>query len=331
MSKKSRFFIFDYVMDINMREGKVPFNARIEKRYEEDKKRIIEKYDLYEETYFPELNIRLDPSQYTNSKTLAFIPSKPDFYKNRDNNWVYRNDYIIRSPINVNICAMIDILSRLITDQMIDELTETELEDIIVEFFRLNILHELVHFAQMMECMYEIELPKIFNYVENKNVLRRQIKQSLAYEFNNFMIEYMCVSDWYEIVQEDYEEKLTRMYYLVLGLNYLMNLTGTNKNNFETIYSNSLSTEDLIAYFEGVHLNKLEITDEDLLNLLEYVVDFKIKVNNYLRNAKSYIMNEKSKKYYPYSEYENLISKTIEDINEQESKYPRVFSNERYE
>ena len=331
MSKKSRFFIFDYVMDINMREGKVPFNARIEKRYEEDKKRIIEKYDLYEETYFPELNIRLDPSQYTNSKTLAFIPSKPDFYKNRDNNWVYRNDYLVGSPITVNICTMINLLSKLITDQMMEDLTESELEDIIVEFFRLNILHELVHFGQMTECMYEVELPKIFNYVGNKNVLRRQIKESTAYRYNNFMNEFMCVSDWYEIIQKDYDEKLATMYYLVLGLNYLMNLVGPNKNNIVNVHTNSLSTEDLIAYFEGVHLNKLEITDEDLLNLLEYVVDFKIKVNNYLRNAKSYIMNQKSKKYYPYSEYENLISKTIEDINEQESKYPRVFSNERYE
>lgn len=330
MSKKSRFFIFDFVMDVNLREGRLPFNARLEIRYEKDKLKIIEKYNLYEETYFPELNIRLDPSQYTNSKTLAFIPSKPEFYKNRDNNWIYRNDYPVGSPITVNICTMIDLLSKLITDQMMEELTETELEDIIVEFFRLNILHELVHFGQMTESMYEVELPKVFNYVESKNVLRRQIKESPAYKYNNFMNEFMCVSDWYEIVQKDYDEKLATMYYLVLGLNYLMNLVGPNKNNFADVHTNSLSTENLIAYFEGVHLNKLEITDEDLLSLLEYVVDFKIKVNNYLRNTKSYIMNEKPKKYYPYSEYEKFISESIEDNIDEESKYPRVFSNERY-
>lgn len=299
MSEKSRQKILNYIIGQGKNEN--IFLTEIYLRYEKDRELLISKYNMWEEQQFPELEFKLfNPSK--DNTELAYIIGRMEFYKNCDYNWEFNRVHLEKPKITVNIINVINELEELFTDKLIDELSNRELEKIILEYIRNIILHEMIHYVQMDLWKYKIELPKILNKFDNEHHLYKLITNSPNYNYHNFMIEFLCISDWYDIIKDEYDESLLNLYYGIMGIQPLLFLIYKYDNFPDRIKYFLLSKDERSDYFEAAHLDKLEVIEENFSDAIIEIVNFKIKCNNYLRNPSYYfnINMIKPKKFYPY-------------------------------
>ena len=299
MSKKSRQKILNYIIG----QGKTEniFLTEIYIRYEKDREMLINKYKMWEEQEFPELEFKLiNPSK--DDTELAYIIGRMEFYKNYKNNWEFNRVHLDTPKIIINVINLINELDDLITDKLVEEITNRELEKIILEYTRNIILHEMIHYIQMDMWEYKIELPQFLNKITTEHHLYKLIIDSPNYNYHNFLIEFLCISDWYEIIKEEYEGSLLNLYYGIMGIQPLLCLIYKYDNFSDDIKNFLLSKEERADYFEAAYLDKLEIIEENFADAIMEIVNFKIKCNNYLRNPNYYfnIKNYKINKFYPY-------------------------------
>lgn len=260
------------------------FYQDVNRNYKRDFKILMRNFNLKDNTEIPELVFELNEEE---TDYMAYVPCLLNVYKNSKNNWEINMNYESKKII-INISNIIKKLTDLITYKLFELIS---IKNIILDFTRNIILHELIHYIQIKNYDYKLELPISLNKISNENILYYIITESHIIDYYNYTMEFNCVADWYKVIKNEKKGLNLSVNYFLMGIFPLMQYIYLCGNCPETIYRFLLSPEDESDYFESIYLDDNTSIDEIITDAIMEIVNFKVKSDNYLRNPKFYFHN----------------------------------------
>lgn len=265
------------------------FYDKIKENYKNDFELLRKEFGLGSAIEPPKIimNILAPKSRYA-----GMIPSITRFkFKNNKNMIVQLLPG--HRKIFLHLRNSIRYLKNTLLSKIYNDISSNDIEAIIIKYFREVLIHELVHYCQIINKEYDILLPdelKINNGFERTELEIFSLFEKTKRQDYNFLMEYKCVFKWYEIINKLFDAREAILLYDVNGLNYLIYII---KNiDKELITNENLLVDEKIVsnLFKEFYINN-KIPDNNLIEeKIKFINSFKEKVENGLKDYKSYII-----------------------------------------
>lgn len=263
------------------------FYDKLKENYNNDFDLLREEFGLSESIEAPKLLMNvLEPK----AEYAGVIPSKRRFKTKNNKNMIVQVLPGHRTII-LHLRNSIRYLKNTLLSKIYNDISSNEIEELIIKYFRDTLLHELVHYCQIINKEYDIVLPDKLGEQYGLEVSNLEIfglfKKSKSKDYK-FLMEYKCVSKWYEIINKIFGEKEATLLYDVYGLNYLVFII---KNiNPDLITNKNLLVDNKITsnIFKEFYLNN-KTPDKDLMEeKIKFINSFKKKVEDGINDYKTY-------------------------------------------
>lgn len=263
------------------------FYDKIKENYKNDFDLLRKEFGLSSAIEAPKLimNILAPETRY-----VGMIPSITRFKIKNNKNMIVQLLPGHRK-IYLHLRNSIKYLKNTLLSKIYNDISSNEIESLIIKYFREVLIHELVHYCQIINKEYDIIIPdelKINNGFERTNLEIFSLFEKSKHQDYKFLMEYKCVFKWYEIINKIFDEREATLLYDINGLNYLIYIIKNIDPDLIT-NKNLLVNEKIVSnLFKEFYINR-EIPDKNLMEeKIKFINSFKQKVENELKDYKSY-------------------------------------------
>lgn len=265
------------------------FYDKLKENYNNDFELLREEFGLSDIIEPPKLlmNVLAPKAEY-----VGLIPSIKRFKSKNNKNMIVQVLPGHRKII-LHLRNSIRYLKNILLSKIYNDISSNEIEELIIKYFRDVLIHELVHYCQIINKEYDIILPdelKINNGIERKGLEIFTLFEKSKSKDYNFLMEYKCITKWYDVINKIFGEKEATLFYDIHGLNYLIfiikNIDSDLITNKGLLVDNKITSN----LFKEFYINN-KTPDKDLMEeKLEFINSFKKKAEERINDYKTYFV-----------------------------------------